>query len=327
MNVFLTGANGFLGSHVLDLLRAGGHRVSILLRPGSDAGFIARHLPQLTVHTGGMDDRHSLATALTGAEVVIHCAGKTKALRASGFYRANHAGTRNLVGAVNARRDSVRHLIHISSQAVSGPGSEVRPVEETDTPRPVTVYGHSKLLGETSVRRHCRVPWSVLRPAAVYGPRDRAFLAVFRTLKRRVMPLTAGARRPVNLVYGPDVAAAALCCMLQAPAMGKVYHVAAEPPSSDEELMQEIAAQLGLRPLRLPIPRFGLYLACLSQDLISRATGRPNMLSRWKLPELLAPGWVCSTQRIRRDLGFTAPTSLARGVTRTLDWYRRKGWI
>jgi nucleoside-diphosphate-sugar epimerase len=140
------------------------------------------------------------------------------------------------------------------------------------------------------------------------------------------MPL-AGHRRAVNLVYGPDVAAAALLCAKQPQAMGNIYHVAAEPACSDLELMQEIAAQLGLRPLRLRIPRWGLYLSALTQEMRSRLTGRAHILSRQKLPELLAPGWVCSTARIRKDLGFTAPTALPEGVARALAWYRRKGWL
>ena len=91
--------------------------------------------------------------------------------------------------------------------------------------------------------------------------------------------------------------------------------------------MQEIAAQLQCLPVRFRIPRSGLYLACVTQEIVSRMTGRPNILSRQKLPELLAPGWVCSTDRIRNDLGFTAPTSLREGITQTLDWYRREGWV
>ncbi len=149
----------------------------------------------------------------------------------------------------------------------------------------------------------------------------------FNKVKRRVMPLLSGAKRHLNMIYGPDVAAAVLCCLMQERGNGGTYHVAAEPPCTDEEFMQEIATQLQCRPLRLPIPRSVLYLACVIQEIVSRVTGRPNILSRQKLPELLASGWVCSTERIRLDLGFTAPTPLKEGVGRTLAWYRREGWV
>lgn len=327
MKVFLTGASGFVGSHVLDSLRAGHHEVSILLRRTSDTRFVSRHVSGVTVHFGSLDDLSVLRKAMSGVEAVIHCAGKTKALHSSEFYRINQAGTRNMVMAANACRESLRHLIYISSQAVSGPGVLTCPAEETGDPRPVSVYGHSKRLGEIEIGRHCRVPWTILRPAAVYGPRDTEFLPVFKKVKQRVMPLLSGAKRSLNMVYGPDVAAAVLSTLMNERAAGGTYHVAAEPPCTDEEFMQEIATQMRCRPLRLPIPRSALYLACVIQEFLSRASGRPNVLSRQKLPELLAPGWVCSTDRIRQDLGFTALTSLKEGVGRTLEWYQRKGWV
>jgi len=327
MKVFLTGASGFVGSHVLDSLHAGHHEVSILLQRTSNTRFVSRRLPEVTVHCGSLEDLQVLKAAMSGMEAVIHCAGKTKALHSSEFYQVNQAGTLNMVRAANACRESLRHLIYISSQAVSGPGVLSRPAQETDDPHPVSIYGKSKLLGETEIRRNCRVPWTILRPAAVYGPRDTEFLPVFQKVKQRVMPLLSGSKRALNMVYGPDVAAAVLCSLMHERGAGGTYHVAAEPPCTDAEFMQEIASQLRCRPLRLPIPRSALYLACVIQEILSRMTGRPNILSRQKLPELLAPGWVCTTDRIRNDLGFTASTSLREGITQTLDWYRMEGWV
>jgi len=327
MKVFLTGASGFVGSHVLDALRAGHHEVSILLRRTSNTRFVSRHLSDVTVHYGSLGDPEGLKTAMTGCDAVIHCAGIIKALHSSDFYRVNQAGTRNIVMAANACRESVRHLIYISSLAVSGPGVPGCPAEETSEPQPVTVYGQSKRLGEIEIRQGCRVAWTILRPAAVYGPRDAEFLNLFQKVKRRMMPLVSGAKRSLNMVYGPDVAAAVLCSLTRDRGAGETYHVAAQPPCSDEEFMQEIARSLNVQPFRLRIPRSGLYLACVIQEIGSKLTGRPNILCRQKMPELLAPGWVCRTNRIHQDLGFTAPTSLKEGVGRTVEWYRREGWL
>ena len=327
MKVFLTGASGFVGSHVLDSLLSGHHEVSILLRRTSNTRFISQHLPTVSVHFGSVGDVSALIKAMRGTEALIHCAGRTKAVHSSEFYQVNQAGTRNMVMAANACRESVRRLVYISSQAVSGPGVPARPAEETGDPHPVSLYGRSKWLGEAEIRQHCLVPWTILRPAAVYGPRDTEFLPVFKKVKQRIMPLLSGAKRPLHIIYGPDVAVAVLQCLGEDRAVGGTYHVAAEPPCTDEEFMEEIAAQLQVRPVRLRIPRAGLYLASVIQGILSRATGRPNMLSRQKLPELLAPGWVCSTEKIRRDLGFTAPTSLQEGVRRTIEWYRGEGWL
>jgi nucleoside-diphosphate-sugar epimerase len=327
MKVFLTGASGFVGSHVLDALIAGDHKVSILLQRTSNTRFISRDVPTLTVHFGSLSDVSLLIKAMRGVEGVIHCAGKTKAVHSSEFYHVNQAGTRNMVIAANACRESVRHLVYISSQAVSGPGDLVCPAEEVGDPRPVTVYGHSKWLGEIEIRQRCLVPWTILRPAAAYGPRDTEFLPIFKKVKQRIMPLLSGAGRLLNVVYGPDGAVAVLQCLGKDRAAGGTYHVAAEPPCTDEGFMEEIAAQLQVRPVRLRIPRAGLCVASMIQEALSRATGRPNILSRQRLPELLASGWVCRTEKIRRELGFRAPTSLKEGVRRTIEWYRREGWL
>jgi nucleoside-diphosphate-sugar epimerase len=327
MKVFLTGASGCVGSHVLDTLLAADHEVSILLRRTSNTRFISRHMAEVTVHYGSLGDREVLKTAMTGCDAVVHCAGKTKALHASEFYRINQRGTRHVAMAASACQESLRRLVYISSQAVSGPSDLSRPAEETAEACPVSVYGRSKWLGETEIRLHCQVPWTILRPAAVYGPRDTEFLPIFQKVKQRLMPLLSGPKRPLHMVYGPDVAAAVLCCLTHERGAGGTYHVAAEPPCTDEEFMEEIAAQMQVRPMRLPIPRAVLYLASMVQDILSRATGRPHMLSRQKLPELLSRGWVCRTERIRKELGFTAPTSLKEGVSRTLEWYRGEGWL
>jgi nucleoside-diphosphate-sugar epimerase len=327
MKVFLTGASGFVGSHILDFLRERHINVSLLLRKTSDTRFIARHLPEVDICYGSLSDPQALANAMQGSDGVIHCAGKTKALRLAEYYQVNHSGTRNVVVAVNACRKTVQHLVHISSLAVSGPGVLDKPACETDPPSPVSVYGKSKLQGEGDVMQYSRVPWTILRPAAVYGPRDVDFLSVFMTLKRGIMPLFAKGRNALSLIHVKDVAKAVLDTLGRAEAFGKIYHVAAAPPYTNAELLGIMAEQMGIRPLHVNIPRLVLYPLCWVQELISQLTGRPNILNRQKVAEILAPGWVCNVDRITHDLGFVAATSLRDGVRQTLDWYRRKEWL
>ncbi len=327
MKVFLTGANGFVGSHILEILLEMKADLVLLLRSTSDTRFITGSLPGVNIHHGSLDDPDILETAMRGVDAVIHCAGKTKALKVAQYDAVNYHGTRNVVSAANAHRNSIKHLIHISSLAVSGPGDLQRPARETEPPRPVSAYGRSKQRGEEAVVSESRVPWTVLRPAAVYGPRDADFFNVFRLMKKRIMPVIGGGKRPLSLVYVRDVARSVRYCLGREEAIGKVYHVAADPPSSDEALSQEIAGQMGIRPLRLILPASALYPLCLVQEALSQLTGRPSILSRQKVAELRAPGWVCATDQIRRDLNFEAATSLEDGVGRTLAWYRSRGWL
>ena len=327
MKVLLTGGNGFVGSHILEILLEMQSRVALLLRPNADLSFIRNRLTDTTVHLGGLDDPNIMGNATDGADAVIHCAGKTKAVCKTEYDVVNHDGTKNVITAVNTLRDSVKHFIYISSLAVSGPGDLQRPAREDKPPQPVTAYGRSKLRGEKVVMELAQVPWTILRPAAVYGPRDSDFFNAFKSVKQRIMPLINGGERYLSLVYVRDLAAAVRCCLENPRSNGKIFHVAAEPPCTDKALFQEIAVQMGVRPLPLNLPSAMLYPICFFNDLLSRITGRPQILNFQKIPELRAPGWVCNTEHIRNELGFTAETTLPEGIHHALAWYRRQGWL
>ncbi|MGO8704011.1 MAG: NAD-dependent epimerase/dehydratase family protein [Candidatus Brocadiia bacterium] len=327
MKVLLTGANGFVGSHILDQLCAAGHPVRVLLRKTSRTGFIEDHLPGVEVRYGSVTDPGPLRDAVQGADCVIHCAGKTKAVRAAEYDAVNLEGTRNVVAAVNAEKATVKHLVHISSLAANHPAGADAPALETDAPRPVSEYGRSKLRAEELVRETCQAPFTILRPSAVYGPRDADFLPVFKAVRRHLMPLIGGGRMQLSLVCVGDVAAAALRCLGNPQAYRKTYHVASPEPCSTRDFLREIAAVMNVRTVPIFIPFALLYPVALGRELLARATGKPNILSRQKLREMKAPGWVCSTDLIRRDLQFTAGTRLSEGIARTITWYEQNGWL
>jgi len=327
MKVLLTGANGFVGSSILDLLVERGHDVRIMLRKTSDTSRITRHLPRADVRYGSLDDPDALGQAVRDVECVVHCAGKTKVLCVEEYYAANRDGTRRVVEAANANADSLRHFVHISSRAVNGPTTTARPARENDPCLPISDYGKSKLEGERVVTGQCRVPWTVLRPSAVYGPGDTDFLHAFRAVRMRLMPLFDGGRQEINLVYVRDVAEAVLRCTGEEKAFGKTYNVASPDSSTARELVEEIARQMNVRALPLWLPGVALWPVCLVSEAASRVTGKPSILSRQKFQELRATGWVCSVERIRQDLGFVAATPLPEGIRRTLAWYREAGWL
>ena len=327
MKLLLTGANGFVGSHILDLLRTSGHDVTLLLRPTSDTRFIDTHMPDVEIYYGSLGEELVLENAIRGVEGVIHCAGKTKAVHASEYDRVNRDGTRNLVAVANKLRDTLRHLVLISSLAATGPSDGSRPCLETDPPNPVSAYGKSKLAAEKVMTDDCEIPWTILRPAAVYGPRDRDFLSTFRAVKRHVIPVPGGGNKRFSLIYVRDVAEAVCKCLGRTEVLGHVYHLAAEPPCAALELLEEIKTQLDVRALHLPVAAPILYLLCMMHQLASRITGRSNILSRDKWVELRAPGWECAVRAIREDIGFVASTPLSEGIRQTLAWYRQQGWL
>lgn len=327
MRVLLTGGNGFIGSHILDCLRAEDHRVRLLLRKTSDTAFIEEHLPEVEVHYGSLLDADSLTEAAAGVECIIHCAGKTKAIDPEDYYRVNRDGTAHMVEAANRHRPAVRQFIHISSRAVNGPATAEDPAHEDDEPAPLSDYGRSKMEAEREVTDGCEVPWTVLRPSGVYGPRDTDFLGAFRAIRRHILPLFDGGNQSLNLVYGRDVAAATMRCLGEQKARNRIYNVASPRIYTTRDFLQDIAEVMGEWTLEVRMPSAALYPICLLHEWASHLTGRACILNRQKYKELRAPGWACSVERIREDLDFVCPTPLEEGIRATLEWYRREGWL
>jgi nucleoside-diphosphate-sugar epimerase len=326
LKILLTGASGFVGSHILDSLRARGLPTTILLRPTSHKRFIEPHLPGVEVRVGSIAEPDRLRQAMDGITHVIHCAGATKARRISEFYTVNEGGTRNVIDAVNAQPGQVQRVVHVSSLAAAGPAVPEKPARETDPPRPVSEYGKSKLAGELAVRTHCHAEYVILRPPAVYGPRDVEFLRLFRAVKSHILP-KPGVRQALSLVFVRDLAKAVVTCLDHPAAAGKTYFVAAKEIVTTQIMAGEIAAQMKVWTLPLPLPSAFLWAMCLTQELMSRLTGKANVLSLQKFAELRAPGWVCDPTLLERETGCACSTTLEEGVAETLAWYRQHHWL
>jgi nucleoside-diphosphate-sugar epimerase len=327
MKVLLTGANGFVGSHILDALLERDLRPVVLLRPTADRRWIQEKLDRIQIHTGNLTEPAALEPALAGVSHVVHCAGCTKSLNPVDFFSFNQGATRQLIDAIHRHAPRLDRLIYISSLAAARPATAAAPATEEMASAPVTIYGRSKLAGETEIRERCRVPFGILRPAAVYGPRDGDFLELFKAVRGRVVPMVGRGRQELSLVYVGDLAELVMVALEHPRGVDGVYHVAAPQPVTSRELAAEIARQMDVHTIFPPLPKALLWSICVAQDLLSKFAGRPHILSRQKFAELVAPGWVTGTGRVRDELGFVCRTTLREGIGRTLDWYRSQGWL
>ena len=327
MKVLLTGANGFVGSHILDSLCAQGIATAVLLRPASNRRFIEIHLPQVEVRNGSIGDLASLGAAMQDVTHVIHCAGCTKALRAQDFHEVNHHGTHNVVAAANQRSEQIKRFVHISSLAAGRPALPGDPAREDDPPGPVSEYGRSKLAGEQAVRNSCITEHVILRPPAVYGPRDGEFLRLFKAVRAHLLPRIGGGRQALSFVFVKDLAEAAVTCLTHPAAAGKTFYVASPEIQTAIAVADEIAAQMKTWTVSLPLPIAALWPVCFLQEAVSRLSRKPNVLSLQKYAELRAAGWVCDPGRLRQELDFVCATTLRSGIAETLAWYRQHEWL
>lgn len=316
--VSLTGATGFLGSHLTEAYRRRGWRVRAIVRPGT-----------VKPLTSGIERRESLLTAdsLTeaaeGSDVIVHAAGLTRARHDEAFNLVNVLGTRAVVAAANA---CGARLVQLSSQAAIGPGTAARPARDTDPPRPVNAYGRSKLAGEIVIREHARVPWIILRLSAVYGPGDRAFLPLIRLAARGLFPVAGPRTTPFTFVHVDDVIRAVLLASEDEAGRGDAMFIGHDEPQTTEAFLRQIAVAVQ-RPYRpIPVPRV-LVRALASLGDLTWMLGRQPLFDSARLVELSSVGFVCSVARAREALGFTATVTLPAGLAETVRWYRDRGWV
>lgn len=318
----VTGGSGFVGSHLVERLRAQGHEVVALARSAPAWG--ALEALGARVVAGDLDDTAALARLCDGAELVFHVAGLVAARSEAEFLRVNRDGCGRVAAA--ARAAGARRLVLVSSLSVSGPTVPGRPLDESGAPAPVTPYGRSKAAGEQAARAS-GVACTIVRPPAVYGPRDREFLRLFRLVRRGLLPLPGGGTQELSLVHAADLAEALVAAARSEACRGGVYHAAGPERVTQRELAALVGRAVGRTARLLPLPPAAVSVTLALSRLAARLRGRATLLGPDKLPELLAPAWTCSSAALSRDAGWQARIPLAEGLRATADWYRGAGWL
>jgi nucleoside-diphosphate-sugar epimerase len=317
-SVSLTGATGFVGRHVAEAFIREGWHVRAIVRPDS------RHaVPEGSEARVSRLDAKELAVAFADSALVVHCAGIVRAPNEAAFTKINVEGTRAVVQAAN---QIGARVTLISSLAAGGTGTKEHPREERDLPAPINAYGRSKLAGEEVVRAEARVPWTVVRPCAVYGPRDRGFLPLFQAARRGLFFLPTSPRTPFSLIDVRDLARAIVAASTSGSSEGRTLF-AAHPTPHDAAGMMSILANIYGHAYRLrTIPTPLLRAAAALGDLMWKFD-RKFVIDGSRYTELTAEGFVCSVDQLREVAGFTAPTSLEQGFRETASWYDENGWV
>lgn len=320
--ILVTGATGFIGSHLVEKLCAKGIPVRALVR------HIDREWPCPTaccdLATGS-----GLEEALEGADAVIHLAGATKALSPPDYYRANVRASANLARALAGR--PVR-LVHVSSLAAVGPGDVGQggrvpaPVDEDTAPHPVSDYGRSKLEGERAVRT-LKPEAVIVRPPVVYGPRDTDVFRILKSLSRGWSIEIGGGERWFSAIYVHDLVDGLLRAAAPDAPPGRTYFMAHSKPNSWAGFASAAARVMRVQPRTLRVPLPAAYAVGYCAEIWAQATRRPGIISRDKIAEAQYRSWVCDSRRAAAELGSQPVTSLEAGLAETLAWYKEAGWV
>ncbi|MGC8869765.1 MAG: NAD-dependent epimerase/dehydratase family protein [Brevinematia bacterium] len=316
MKVLITGASGFIGKHLVDLLHSEKFEIRCLVRKTSNVKEIE---DKVKLVYGEITIPNSLPDAVKDVDYIIHMAGLVKALDTEKYYKVNTQGTINLFEATLKHNPKIKKFVYISSQAASSP-SEI-PISEDFPSSPVTSYGKSKLESEKFLEKNYdKLPITIIRPSAVYGPYDKEFLSVYQLINFGFEPLVKGGKTKISLVYVKDLVKSIYLATISNKTIGKKYFSANPEPVYIIDFYKEIEKQLGKRfVLRVPIPISILYTSAFLNTLISKLTNQTSMFNFEKVNEI-KNSWVCSPQRIIQDTGMKYEYSLEKGLEETIKW-------
>ncbi len=319
MKALVTGATGFIGSHLTAALLREGFEVTCLVRKSSNA----RYLEGLDVSllTGDCSDYESLP-GMGGFDYVFHLAGLTKARSEQEAFLVNDKGTENLVKAVIRDNASLKRFVYVSSLAAAGPSLDGKPVSEDVEPGPVSVYGKAKLGGEKHVlAQKERMPYTIIRPSAIYGPRDSDLLVFFKMVRFGMVPYWGKAC--YSFLYVEDLVNGIILSALKDEGEGEIFNMSDGSIYSSDDIIDGISQALQCVPLKVSVPRF--VMPCIG--FIAERFKGCSIVNADKIREVRHTHWICDTNKAVEKLGFSPKIKIKEGAKWTADWYRIHNWL
>lgn len=321
----VTGATGFVGSHVAERLLESGFRVRLLVRDPRRLKWLQPEQFELLV--GDMTESASLDAAVESADVVIHCAGLTKGLNEPDYMRANADATAMLARASEAA--GVHRFVYCSSLAGCGPSRIDFPLSESDTPHPITPYGRSKLAGEIATQLELRnTEWIIIRPPAVMGPRDEQFIPLFKIMANwRFYTEVGMKRRQYSLIGVDDLARMLVHAATVTTGTRDTYFATMPKPFVWKAVADAFTHVTSKSTLRIVVPEFVSRAIGAFGNLQMKLTGKPVLLGSDKVTEILAESWACSGEKMARTWDMKCEDDLEAVVDKTYRFYRDQRWI
>jgi nucleoside-diphosphate-sugar epimerase len=321
---FVTGGTGFVGSHLVEALLQRGYReVRCLVR--RDLKWLAP-LGIVPIR-GDLTDRAVLEAAVRGVDEVYHVAGVTRATDWATFEQGNIRGTLRLLEAIRAVHPGIRKVLVTSSLAAVGRAEGV--ADETTPLNPISQYGRSKAQMEAALAPfQADLPLVVVRPPAVYGPRETDILTFFQTVRRGICPVIGDGTQPdLSLVHVRDLVQGMIDAVASEATSGQTYFIGSEVSYAWNQVRDATAAALGRSVLTIPIPPALIEAVGAVAEVAGKLLGTYPPLNREKAAEIRHACKMCSSAKARRDFGYQPGIPLEDGIRETIAWYRAHGWL
>ena len=329
LKVLVTGATGFIGSHLVDELLKLNFQITCLVRKTSNLKWLKGKDVKLI--ESNLSDSDTYSSELKDIDMIFHVAGVTFAKRKEDFLIGNHHETKILLETVKQHAKQLKRFVFVSSQTVAGPSESLKnPKNELSICNPLTTYGKSKKLAEDEVMKFSNdFPVTVLRASAVYGPRDSAIYAVFKSVKIGIATIV-GVRKPkyVNLIHSKDLIDGIIKASLSEKAIGQIYFLASDEIYTWDKLIPIIAEKMSKKYyLTIRFPHFLVLLSAGISELFSKFSKKPSVFNYEKGIDFIQDYWTCSVEKAKADFGFKQNVTIEDGITQTINWYKDNKWL
>ena len=324
MRILLTGANGFVGSHIVEELVLNNYEVICVVRKKSNLKWIENQPIQLKY--GSLDDKIFLKEVISDVDIVIHCAGIVRALQWNTYNEVNVIGTKKIIESILENNRNLKKFIFISSQAAMGPSFDEKMRKLSDEENPVSDYGKSKLLAEKEVRKlEGKIPYTIFRPASVYGQRDKDIFAFFSMVNKHIAPKTFS-KHLIQLVFVKDVAKIILKSMNMQSTNNKTYYLSDGKIYKWKDVADSIAVSNNIKTITVPIFDFVFKVVGNIYEIIGNIVKKPQVLNKQKITEMLQTYWICDNSEVIKDMNFEFE-NLENGAKITYNWYSTNKWF
>ncbi len=324
MRYLVTGATGFIGSHLVErLVRNGDSVVALVRSPHKATRLVELGVQQLE---GDLSVFAEVDRELPEVDVVVHLAGLVKAPDAATYEAVNYGAVVDLLSCLGRQSWQPRRMVFSSSLAAVGPSPEGRPLTEADPLRPVEAYGEAKARAEQHLEQ-APFPVTSFRPPPVFGPGDPATLTLFKLARRGLAVKVRGMPQRLSWIFVDDLVEAIVTMSHDRRPGTRAYFTTSEDTIDTDALWNGMEVVFNHKLIHLPVPRAVLQSVAAALEVGGKAVGRTVQLDRKKAAQMVQPAFVCTSAQLTEDLGWRARTPFVEALQRSRMGYESLGWL
>ncbi|MGB0885279.1 MAG: NAD-dependent epimerase/dehydratase family protein [Chitinophagales bacterium] len=324
--IVITGANGFIGSHLAEYMAAKGFEVHCIVRSTSNLQWLENK--GFHFHKIGLENVADLTKAFEASKYIFHLAGTVAALKYETYIHGNVTLTKNVLDAAAALEIKPEKILVTSSLAVSGPTSKEKPLKESDGFNPKVSYGKAKVEQEKLCAEYFdKLNITIARPSPITGTREVEMFEFIQSINKGIYPKVGFSEKYVNIIHISDLLDSFYKMIITEKTTSEAYFLCSENIYSWSEIAKVCGQLLGKKPFTLALPHFIILIAGFFSGLYGKIIGKAQTFDYEKAKEGIEEAWLGSMEKAKADFGFEQKVSLAEGLKVAIDWYKLKKWL